>query len=80
MKKYIIKNIGCDDETEFEIKLTDKQLEFVIKLFEKNNEIAYCVCTPHLYIYEYDENKKNPSWEYTDDLCLNRDYEELNGE
>ena len=27
-----------------------------------------------------DENKGECSWEYTEDLCLNRDYEELNKE
>ena len=80
MKKYEIANIGCDDSNWFDIELTKEELNTVIKLFEKNNKIADCGCTPHLYIYEYDENKKTPIWDYTDDLCLNRDYEELNGE
>ena len=77
MKKYIIRNVGCDDETEFEIELTDEQLEFIIKLFDKNNKIADCGCQPKLYIYNYDGysnklfNRSKP---------INRSNEELNGE
>lgn len=77
MKKYIIRNVGCDDETEFEIELTDEQLEFIIKLFDKNNKIADCGCQPKLYIYNYDDyindwfNRYKP---------INRSNEELKGE
>lgn len=78
MKKYKIANIGCDDSNWFDIELTEEELKLVIKLFEENNKRASYCCTPHLYIYEYDENKKDCSWEYTEDLCLNRDYDELN--
>lgn len=78
MKKYRIENCGCDDSNQFDIELTDKELKAIIKLFEENNKRADCCCTPHLYIYEYDKNKE--SWEYTEDLRLNRDYEELNKE
>ena len=80
MKKYKIANIGCDDSNWFDIELTEEELKLVIKLFEENNKIANYGCTLHLYIYEYDENKREYSWEYTEDLCLNRDYEELNKE
>ena len=76
MKKYKIANIGCDDSTCFDMELTDEELKLVIKLFEENNKVADYGCLPSLYIYEHDENKKN--WEYTEDLCLNRSYEELN--
>lgn len=78
MKKYRIENCGCDDTVCFNVELTDEELKLVIKLFEENNKRASYCCTPHLYIYEYDENKKDCSWEYTKDLCLNRDYDELN--
>lgn len=77
MKKYRIENCGCDDNVYFNMELTDEELKLVIKLFEENNKRASYGCTPHLYIYEYDENKGECSWEYTKDLCLNRDYEEL---
>lgn len=80
MKKYKIANIGCDDSNWFNMELTEEELKVVIKLFEKNNKIAGYGCTPHLYIYEYDENKRESNWEYTENLCLNRDYEELHKE
>lgn len=80
MKKYVIENCGCDDSVYFDMELTDEELKLVIKLFEENNKIADYGCKPHLYIYEYDENKKEYGWEYTEDLCLNRDYDELNKE
>ena len=77
MKKYRIENYGCDDNVCFDMELTDEELKLIIKLFEENNKRASYCCTPHLYIYEYDENKKDCSWEYTEDLRLNCDYEEL---
>lgn len=69
MKKYKIANEGCDDSNWFDMELTEEELKLVVKLFEENNKCASYGCTPHLYIYEY-----------TEDLCLNRDYEELNKE
>ena len=78
MKKYKIANIGNDNSNWFDMELTDEQLKIVIELFEANNKIATYCCTPHLYVYEYDENKEDCSWKYTEDLCLNRDYDELN--
>lgn len=80
MKKYKIENCGCDDTVCFNVELTDEELKLVIKLFEENNKRASYCCTPHLYVYEYDKNKGECSWEYTKELCLNRDYEELNKE
>lgn len=80
MKKYKIANEGCDDSNWFDMELTGKELKLVIKLFEENNKIADCCCTPHLYIYEYDENITDSNWEYAENICLNRDYDELNKE
>lgn len=77
MKKYKIANIGCDDSNWFDMELTDEELKGVIKLFEENNKIADYGCTPHLYIYKYDENKRNDYFD-NEDLRLNRDYDELN--
>lgn len=79
MKKYKIANIGCDDSNWFDMELTDEELKLVIKLFEENNKIASYGCTPHLYIYEYDENREN-CYCGNEYLRLNRDYEELNKE
>lgn len=75
MKKYHIKNIGCDDTTEFEIELTDEELKTVIRLFEENNKNSSYGCMPRLYIYEFDKDKTR--WEY--DNPLNRGYDELKG-
>lgn len=77
MKKYIIRNVGCDDETEFEIELTDEQLEFITKLFDKNNIAADGSCQPELYIYNYDGYSND--W-FNRSKPINRSNEELNGE
>ena len=71
MKQYIIRNVGCDDETEFEIELTDEQLELIIKLFDKNNIVADEYCQPELYIYNYDD------YSYNHTKPINRSNEEL---
>lgn len=76
MKKYMIANCGCDDSVYFDMELTDEELKLVIKLFEENNKRASYCCTPHLYIYKYDESEEY-NCEYIEDLCLNCDYEEL---
>lgn len=77
MKKYIIRNVGCDDETKFEIELTNEQLEFTIKLFDKNNIVADEICKPKLYIYNYDGYSN--VW-YNRPKPINHSNEELNGE
>jgi len=70
MKKYKIANIGCHEGNWFDIELTTEELKLIIRLFEENNKIADCGCTPHLYIYDYDN----------EDVHLNRDYEDFNKE
>ena len=70
MKKYKIANMGCHEDNWFDIELSEEELKIVIKVFEENNKIANCGCTPHLYIYNYDNT----------DVSLNRDYDELNEE
>lgn len=79
MKKYKIANIGCDDSNWFDMELTEEELKVVIRLFEENNKIADYGCTPHLYVYEYEKNRKNDYYD-NEDLCLNRDYNELKEE
>lgn len=74
MKKYHIENNGCDDTTTFDIKLTDKELNTLIKVFEANNKVASYGCMPSIFIYEYVKNKNY----YDYDKRLNRDYDELN--
>ena len=65
MKKYKIVNSGCDDFNWFYMELNEEELKVVIKLFEENNTIANCCCTPHLNIYD------------NEDLRLTRDCNEL---
>ena len=76
MKKYHITNQGCDDETEFNIELTDEEFKTIIKLFDANNKQADYGCKPHLYIYNHCENNEN----YWEETYLNKSYEELNKE
>ena len=73
MKYYTIINSGCDDDTEFQIELSDEQLEFVIKLFERNNINADYGCRPSLFIYEYNDYRND---KYSA-KSLARDYDEL---
>ena len=76
MKKYYIKNCGCDDTTVFDIELTDEELKTIIRVFEENNKVADYQCKPELHIYEYDESKSR--WEYN--KPLNNNYYELKEE
>jgi hypothetical protein len=52
MKKYLIENMGCDDETDFEIELTDEELEIILKFIKLNNENATGHCQPVIGIYK----------------------------
>lgn len=73
MKIYRVENIGCDDKNYFDIELTDEQVKLVIHLFEENNKIANCCCTPHLFLYDYCDKCNQFS-----SIALNRDYYALN--
>lgn len=77
MKKYLIRNCGCDDTTEFFIELNEEQLNFVIKLFEENNKVADYCCKPSLEIYEY--NNEEDEYFYFEKDTLNKSYKELTG-
>ncbi len=50
--KYIIRNIGCDDETEGEFEFTEEQFEFLNKVFEELNKNSTYGCMPTIYIEE----------------------------
>ena len=75
MKKYLICNYGCDDEVQFEIKLTEEQAKFLIKIFEENNKRASYQCKPSLFICDKYTKKEN-GW-YNIPNYLNKSYEEL---
>lgn len=74
-KEYIIFNVGCDDDNVFTLEMTEKELEFVIKLAEKNNIRASVPCKPEIFIAEF----KNTYYldDYSQDEMLSKSYCEL---
>lgn len=76
MKKYFIANVGCDDKTQFVLKLSDEELKTIIKFCDENNKVADYQCKPAIRIYEYDDSKED-YYEY-DENCLCKTYEAFN--
>lgn len=72
MNKYLIANVGCDDNTEFVIELDDKELQTIIRFCDENNKVADYQCKPEIHIYKYDESKEC-YYEY-DGKPLNKNY------
>lgn len=56
-KRYVINNIGCDDETTAEFIFTEKQAEFLGIVFEALNKHSEYRCMPRIYIEEVKEKK-----------------------
>jgi hypothetical protein len=52
MKKIKIFLDGCDDTTEFEMKVTEEQLEFLNALSQKSKETSTYGCMPTMSIRE----------------------------
>lgn len=53
MSKYIIKLVGCDDTTEFEIEIDDyDELPIVKKIAKKSQETSTYGCMPKMYVYK----------------------------
>ena len=50
--KYLIINYGCDDSTELEIELTQKELDFLIDFAQKLNKNSTDSCQPTISIYK----------------------------
>lgn len=52
MKKtsHTINLIGCDDETEFTMDLTDDEYDFLVKVAKKANQTSLYGCMPVLAI------------------------------
>lgn len=57
MKSYIIKNVGCDDTTTFEIILDDEELNTIISFAIKNNKSKDDYCQPYIEIIDKKTNK-----------------------
>lgn len=49
-KLYKISVDGCDDSTEFEITLTEKEYETIKKIVDKCNETSTYGCQPKMSI------------------------------
>lgn len=52
MNKYLISLNGCDDTTYCELELTDKELEFLIKISKEINKYSTYRCEPSISIYK----------------------------
>ena len=70
-QRYKIANIGCDDSNWFDMFLSYDELQLIIKLFEENNKCACSACTPHLFIFDYEDKL---IYEYDFRKCLCYDY------
>lgn len=51
-KKYRISLIGCHDNTDFEVDLTDEQLEVVKFIAKKSEEVSEFSCMPVMEVEE----------------------------
>lgn len=49
-EKFIITNIGCDDETTGIFEFTEEQYVFLKNTFEKLNKNSTYGCMPKIYI------------------------------
>ena len=78
--KYVITLNGCDDTTYCELELSDKELEFLIKISKEINNHSGYGCQPTISIYKdyrkengrivlssgYNFKKDDYEWEATD--------------
>lgn len=58
-KRILICNDGCDDTTDTVMKVTKKELEFLIKFAKENNKNSHCQCQPTIRIYDKMTKKKS---------------------
>ena len=49
-EKFIVTNIGCDDETTGIFEFTEEQYVFLKKTFEELNKNSTYGCMPQIYI------------------------------
>lgn len=63
--KYLICNFGCDDTTECEVELSEKELDILIKIAKEINKNSECICQPRIGIFKkyikevYNEEDEN---------------------
>lgn len=51
-KLYEITLNGCDDDTVFDMELTDVEYELLRRVSEKANETSTYCCMPRMYVEE----------------------------
>lgn len=54
-KKYEISLVGCDDETFFEMELTEGEFNLLNRVSELSKETSEYRCMPKMYIEEKEE-------------------------
>jgi hypothetical protein len=59
IKRYVIDNVGCDDETIGEFEFTEGQYEFLCRVFEELNKNSTYGCMPKIYIHSIDKEKED---------------------
>ena len=65
--KVLIRNCGCHDDTETEMELTEKELEFLIKFAKENNKNSSYGCQPEIAIFKKYSINVNGYFEYNND-------------
>lgn len=55
--KYLITLNGCDDTTYCELELSDKELEFLIRISKEINKYSTYGCQPTISIYKDYQNR-----------------------
>jgi hypothetical protein len=45
---YIIKLIGCDDVTQFIVRLNDHEYDLLNKIAEQSQKVSTCSCMPKM--------------------------------
>ena len=53
---YTISLVGCDDQTDFEMELTDEEHSLLKKVADKANETSTYDCMPRMYIESVSQN------------------------
>lgn len=53
-KKYVVCNVGCDDETYAIVSLTEEEYLFLNKTFKYISKHSNCSCQPKIFINPID--------------------------
>lgn len=59
---YVIQLVGCDDETEFKMCLTNSEYELLKKVAEKSQETSTYDCMPIMFVERIDIPDMEPPY------------------